>query len=61
MADLEDENERLINDISKLEGSLNALKAENNDVKLKLNENRLYKEREESLMLEIASLKNDMK
>ena len=61
MADLEDENERLINDISKLEGSLNALKAENNDVKLKLNENRLYKEREESLMLEIASLKNDLK
>jgi hypothetical protein len=44
-----------------LEKSVDKLKLENNDLKSKLNEHRLYKEREESLVLEIAALKNDLK
>ena len=58
---MEDENERLITDISTLEKSIDRLKLENSDLKSKLNEQRLYKEREESLVLEIAGLKNDLK
>jgi hypothetical protein len=58
---MEDENERLITEISTLEKSIDKQKLENNDLKLKLNEHRLYKEREESLVLEIAALKNDLK
>jgi hypothetical protein len=61
LSDLEDENERLITDISTLEKSIDRLKLENSDLKSKLNEQRLYKEREESLVLEIAGLKNDLK
>ncbi len=44
-----------------MEKLLDKFKLENTDLKAMVNENRLYKEREEALMLEIANLKNDLK
>lgn len=58
---MEDENERNANEMSKMEKVLDKFKLENNDLKSMVNESRIYKEREESLILEVASLKNELK
>lgn len=47
--------------MSKMEKVLDKFKLENNDLKSMVNESRIYKEREESLILEVASLKNELK
>jgi hypothetical protein len=48
-------------DYSKIEKQLEKFKAENAELKLKLNDSRKLKEQEEALMLEIANLKGEIK
>ena len=58
---MEDENERHVNELSRIEKNLASFKVENNDLKLMVNENKIYKEREDNLILENANLKNEIK
>lgn len=59
--ELEEENEKFANDFSKLEKTLNTYKTENSDLRSKLNESKILVERDESLHLEVANLKNEFK
>ena len=61
LQELEDENEKHVNELSRLEKSLSTTKTENNDLKSLASEARIYKEREDSLILEIANLKNEIR
>ena len=47
--------------MSKIEKHLDKFKLENNDLKSMVNENKIYKEREENLIMEVANLKNELK
>lgn len=58
--ELEDENEKQINEYSKMEKLVEKLKLENTELKQRVNEGLLNKEREESLRLENANLKNQL-
>ncbi len=58
--ELEEENESHANELAKMDGSLKLLQAENNELKTLLNQAKIYKEREDSLILEIAELKNEI-
>jgi hypothetical protein len=60
MQELEDENEKHINELSKIEKSLAEYKAENNQLRSMANEARIYKENEEGMILELAGLKNEL-
>ena len=59
--DLEDDNERCSSELSKMEKSMDKLKMENLDLKSKVSVGLIYKEQEESLLMEIAGLKNELK
>ena len=59
--DLEDDNERCSSELSKMEKTMDKLKMENLDLKSKVSVGLIYKEQEESLLMEIAGLKNELK
>ncbi len=44
-----------------MENSLKTFQAENNELKTLANEAKIYKEREDGLILEIAELKNEIR
>jgi septal ring factor EnvC (AmiA/AmiB activator) len=59
--ELEEENERYVDEISQLKTSLDKQKAEYGDLRTKLHETRMYKEREDHLIVEVTNLKNELK
>lgn len=58
--ELEDENEKQVNEYSKMEKTIDRLKSENGELRQKVTEGLLVREREESLRLENMSLKNQL-
>lgn len=58
---MEDENEKHVNEYSKMEKTIEKLKADNCELKQKVTESLLLREREESLRLENSNLKNQLK
>lgn len=58
--ELEEENEKVINELGRVEKSLSGYKAENGELRSMANEARIYKENEEGMILELAGLKNEL-
>lgn len=59
--ELEEENEIHVNELSRLEKSAASFRAEHNELRALANESNIYKEREDGLIQEIATLKNEIR
>ena len=61
MDEIEDENEKYCSEISQLHSSLDKCRMECAELRAEVSETRLYKEREDQLLFEMASIKNELK
>lgn len=59
--ELEAENEKYSTELTKCEKNLALVRQENAEIRIKIGENKILHEREQSLLIDMADLKNELK